>query len=95
MNVLDTFSLDGKVALVTGGAGLYGRQIVEAVAQAGAKTFTASRNLESLEAAAEALRQAGLDVTALAYDQGEEASILALRDQIAERAGLLPRPTVE
>lgn len=87
MNVLDTFSLDGKVALVTGGAGLYGRQIVEAVAQAGAKTFTASRNLESLEAAAEALRQAGLDVTALAYDQGEEASILALRDQIAERAG--------
>lgn len=39
MNVLDTFKLDGKVALVTGGAGLFGRQIVETVAEAGAKSL--------------------------------------------------------
>ena len=36
--------------VVTGGAGLYGRQIVEALAEAGAETYIASRNLESLEA---------------------------------------------
>ena len=32
MNVLDTFSLKGKVAVVTGGAGNYGKQIVLALA---------------------------------------------------------------
>lgn len=44
MGVLDTFSLKGKVALVTGGAGLYGKQVLQAVAEAGAKTFVASRH---------------------------------------------------
>ncbi|HQK77433.1 MAG TPA: SDR family NAD(P)-dependent oxidoreductase, partial [Candidatus Hydrogenedentes bacterium] len=89
MNVLDMFSLKGKVALTTGGAGLYGRQIVEALAEAGAKTFTAARNRDALEKVAAAHRDRGFDVTALQYDQGDEASVLALRDQILEQAGAI------
>jgi len=87
MPVLDSFSLKGKVALATGGAGLYGRQVVRALAQAGAQTFTASRNVEALEAFAGKLRDEGLDVSALQYDQADEASILALRDAVLDRAG--------
>ncbi|HUT74806.1 MAG TPA: SDR family oxidoreductase [Armatimonadota bacterium] len=87
MGVLDRFSLAGKVALVTGGAGLYGRQIVAAIAEAGARTFIASRNLEALEKVAAEHRKAGADVTALQYDQGDEGSILALRDELMRRAG--------
>jgi NAD(P)-dependent dehydrogenase (short-subunit alcohol dehydrogenase family) len=89
MSVLETFSLDGRIALVTGGAGLYGRQIVRALAEAGARTYIASRHLEALEELAAEHREEGHDVRALQYDQGEEASILALRDAIEEDSGRL------
>lgn len=87
MSVLDRFSLGGKVALVTGGAGLYGRQLVRAVAQAGAITYVASRNLESLQALAESFAGEGLSIRPLQYDQGDEASVLALRDAILAQCG--------
>ncbi len=86
-NVLDSFSLKGKVALVTGGAGLYGRQIAEAVAEAGAKTFIASRGIEALQQQAQKFRDAGLDVTALQLDQSKEDSIRSLLEQIVDQAG--------
>ena len=87
MGVLESFSLGGKTALVTGGAGLYGRQIVRALAGAGARTFAASRDVEALAALARTLAPEGLEVTALHLDQGEEKSVLRLRDEILERAG--------
>ena len=87
MGLLDSFSLKGKVALVTGAAGIAGAQLARAVAEAGAETYIASRQLDALEASAAAFRREGLLVTALPYDQGDEASILALRDHIVERNG--------
>lgn len=87
MDVKKLFSLEGRVALVTGGAGLYGRQLVAGIAEAGARTFTASRNLENQEAVAAEQRAAGRDVTALQYDQADESSVLALRDEIMKQAG--------
>lgn len=87
MGILEQFSLKGKVALLTGGAGLYGRQIVAALAEAGAETYIASRKLEALEKVATMQRDLGQNVTALRVDQGEEVSILALRDEILKRSG--------
>ena len=81
------FSLKGKVALATGGAGLYGRQIVQALAEAGAVTWTASRNVGALERLAGPLKARGLDVRTAQFDQGDEASVLALRDRVLAESG--------
>ncbi len=89
MKVLESFSLKGKVALLTGGAGMYGRQIAEALAEAGAVTYIASRNLAELEKVAESLRAGGNDVTALGLDLEDEASIRALVAEIVRRSGRL------
>ena len=87
MSVLETFSLKDRVVLVTGGAGLYGRQIVAAAAEAGARTYVAARRREPLEALAAEHRAGGRDVRAMQFDQGEEASVLALRDAIVKESG--------
>ena len=87
MHVMKLFDLTGRVALVTGGAGGYGRQMVEALAEAGATVWTASRTLEKNEALAAQLRQKGLDVHGASYDQTSEESIQALFDTIIAQSG--------
>jgi NAD(P)-dependent dehydrogenase (short-subunit alcohol dehydrogenase family) len=86
-HVWDLFSLKGRVAVVTGGSGLFGRQIAEALAEAGARTIMASRNLEKLRAQADFFRQAGLKIDVLQYDQSSEESIKQLLKQVLDLAG--------
>jgi len=87
MSILDTFSLAGKTALVTGGAGMYGRQIALALAEAGARTYIASRDLNKLGNLSAELRARDLDVRALPLDQASEDSVIALRDSILKDSG--------
>jgi NAD(P)-dependent dehydrogenase (short-subunit alcohol dehydrogenase family) len=89
MPILDRFSLAGKVALITGGAGLYGRQILRGLAEAGARTYIASRNLAQLEQVAAEHRSLGHDVRALALDQADAASIASVRAAIVAESGRL------
>lgn len=89
MSSLDRFSLSDRVILLTGGAGLYGRGLVRDLASAGAELVIASRNLEALEAVAAEERAAGRKVTAFQVDQGDEASVLALRDAVLAKFGRL------
>jgi len=87
VNVLDSFKLNGKVALITGGAGLYGRQIVRALCEAGATTIMASRNVAALEEYAVELRKANLSAHAMELDQGDESSVLKLLEAIKQKHG--------
>lgn len=81
------FSLAGKVIVLTGGAGIYGRGLATALADAGATLVLASRNLAALEEVAAAERARGHTVEAHPLDQAEEPSILRLRDRVLERFG--------
>jgi NAD(P)-dependent dehydrogenase (short-subunit alcohol dehydrogenase family) len=87
MAVLDQFRLDGKVALVTGGAGLFGRQIVRGLAEAGATVFSASRNLRRTDEEARALLSDGLKIQTLELDQGSERSVRETLNEILRQAG--------
>jgi NAD(P)-dependent dehydrogenase (short-subunit alcohol dehydrogenase family) len=75
MSVIDSFRLDGQVALVTGGARTLGYDMASALAEAGAHLAITSRHLASAERAAVELASAyGIDVLPLqvdvrAYDQ--------------------------
>ena len=46
MNIMDSFKLDSKVAIVTGGCGWLGHAMVDALSEAGAKVYVAGTSLE-------------------------------------------------
>lgn len=81
------FRLDGRTALVTGGAGNYGRQMVLALAEAGATVVTASRHIDANEKYAQELRDMGFKVYADEYDQKDESSIKALLARMIDKFG--------
>lgn len=87
MNVMQLFSLKNKIALVTGGAGSYGRSITEGLGEAGATVVIASRNLEAIEKAAAELRAQGFDVHGMQVDQADTDSVMALKENIRQKFG--------
>lgn len=84
---MELFNLKGKIALVTGGAGLYGSTISSALGEAGATVVIASRNLNKCEEAAKDLRSKDLDVAAMPLDLSLKDSIVALKDKIINTYG--------
>ncbi len=89
MNVKELLSLKDKIILVTGGAGLYGKCIVEGLAEADGTVITASRNLEAGEQVARGMRQRGLDVHAMRVDQAQHDSVMELKEHIMQKFGRL------
>ena len=89
MNIWDLLSLKGKVILVSGGAGNYGKCMCEGLAEAGGTVIIASRNLDKCEAVAIGFRTKGLDVHAMEVDQSDHDSVIRLKNSISEKFGRL------
>lgn len=81
--------VEGKVALVTGGSRGIGESIARALGQSGAKVAIASRKLDGVTAAAERLREAGVEVEPFACHMGKTADVAALVRSVVERFGKL------
>jgi len=75
------FRLNDKVVIVTGGTGLYGRCISEAVAEAGGQLIIASRDVARCKELARELSEKGLTAEGMSLDMGNEKSI---RDFVGE-----------
>jgi len=84
-NALDLFRLNNKVALVTGGTGIVGRPISQALAEAGATVVIASRNKEKCATFAAELRKQGLKAEGERLDLSSEEDIRSLSGRILSR----------
>ncbi|MDB5385348.1 MAG: Short-chain dehydrogenase [Planctomycetaceae bacterium] len=90
MGILDKFSLKGRIALVTAGAGpLFGSSISQSLAEAGATVITASRSLEANQEFAESLRSAGHEAYGMQFDLSDPDSIRKLHRDVIDRFGRL------
>ena len=83
------FSLEGKVALVTGGAYGIGFAIAEAFAQAGAKIAFNCRSQKHLEQALADYKAKGIDAKGYICDVTDEEAVKALVAQIEKELGVI------
>lgn len=80
----DLFSIEGKVALVTGGTRGIGRMIAQGYVEAGARVYISARKSEVCEEVAAELSKDGTCV-ALPADLSTEAGVARLADEIGSR----------
>ncbi|MGH9629686.1 MAG: SDR family NAD(P)-dependent oxidoreductase, partial [Bryobacteraceae bacterium] len=80
----DTFSLEGKTALVAGASRGIGLAIARLAAQAGARTILAARSMDKLREHAGAIVKAGYKGEAAELDICDQNSIQALTEKFPE-----------
>jgi gluconate 5-dehydrogenase len=85
--VLDSFKLDGRLALVTGSSDGLGLAMARALAQAGATVVLNGRGQDKLQAAVALLAQEGLRAHARACDVTDAQAVTAMVDNIEATIG--------
>ena len=86
------FQLNDKIAIVTGGAGLYGKSISQALAQAGAHVIIASRDSAKCDTYARELQKNKWSAQGMFLDMADEKSIAEFSSQILEQHGHVDIP---
>ncbi|KJF66191.1 SDR family oxidoreductase [Rhizobium nepotum] len=89
MGILDKFSLENRIAVITGSGRGLGFEIASAFAEAGAHVWLTGRNAQTLEQAVGILRQAGGKADYAAFDIADTAAGSALIRRIMDEFGHL------
>lgn len=79
--------LNGKVAVVTGGAGILCREFAKALAVCGAKVVIAGRTLAKAEAVAEEICNEGGEAIAVQIDVTNKESVKAAHEEVLSKYG--------
>lgn len=79
--------LQGKLALVAGGASGIGRETAHVLAAEGARVIVADRDAKGAEAAVATLRAEGHDASSVAVDITDPASVQAMAEKVQEQHG--------
>jgi NAD(P)-dependent dehydrogenase (short-subunit alcohol dehydrogenase family) len=96
MSVLDSFRLDGRVAVVTGGNRGIGRALAQALAEAGARVAIAVREPRETDDGVLAVRADVTDATSVSSMLAEVTGELGPVDVLVNNAGLcFHRPALE
>lgn len=84
----DMFKLDGKIAIVTGGAGGIGEALAMGLGIHGATVVVSSRNQEAIEKVAKQITEAsGNEAIAITSDVTDERSVQNMVDQVMKKYG--------
>ncbi|AYM06299.1 SDR family oxidoreductase [Agrobacterium radiobacter] len=89
MGILRKFSLENRIAVITGSGRGLGFEIAKAFAEAGAHVWLTGRNAQTLEEAADTLRNAGGKADYAAFDIADTAAGSALVRRIMDEFGHL------
>jgi gluconate 5-dehydrogenase len=88
-HINELFSLEGKVAVVTGGAGLLGSAMSEALAEAGANVVIASRTFENCKKQAASISRNNPEALPVQTDISDKASVRNMVDETIKKFGRL------
>jgi len=89
MTIQDKFDLSGRVAVVTGGAGLLGAEFCRTLAEAGAAIAVVDLNASASQAVADTLTKSGYRAVAVPTDITKPDSVNALVEKVLSTFGRL------
>lgn len=89
MSVLDSFSLKGKVIVVTGGTGVLGESFIRAIAEAGGKVAVLGRNKEKADERVKLVESLGSEAIAVLVNVIDEKDVIRAKDEVLAHFGTI------